>query len=342
MRISSLSYFTSSLPAMQDNQSQIARLSEQIGSGQRLLAAKDDPLAAGKAMQLSSRIAVREQYLANQQKAGLALNYENTVLKEMDKSLTDARALLTQSNGSDAQPVRDQHAEMLKNLYLHLKDLANSRDTEGHYIFAGFNTQLGSATPPFDHPQGYPTIAASTASTYNGTADGALPSTQGVRSITMDDGRSVQVSDNLENVLKFPVASPVAIPFADPNPPHAITTVNTTDVFQALDQIAITLHDTNLATTQVEQAVSDTMNGLTATLDRLGGIERRLAAATLELNDVQKTTESLLLIERNALSDLTQVDQAAAIIEMQSRQTSLQAAQQAYAATSKLSLFSYL
>lgn len=339
MRISSLSYFTASLSGMQGNQSQIARLSEQIGSGQRLLAAKDDPLSAEKAMQLSSRIAVREQYLANQEKAGLALNYEGVVLKEMDKSLTDARALLVQSNGSDMQSLRDQHAEMLKNMYLHFKDLANSRDTEGHYIFAGFNTQLSSASPPFQHTQTYPTIAASGSTNYVGTPDGALLSTAGVRSLNVDDGRAVQVTDNLENVLKFPAA--VNVPFFDTTGP-GFTNVATNDVLQALDQIAIALHDTNLTTNQLETALTGAVNALTATLDRLGSIERRVAAATLEVNDIKKTTESLQLIEKNALSDLTQVDKAAAIVEMQSRQTSLEAAQRAYAQTARLSLFSYL
>lgn len=321
MRISSLSYFTSSLSGMQDNQSRIARLGEQIGSGQRLLAAKDDPLSAEKAMQLSSRIAVREQYLANQEKAGLALNYESVVLKEMDKSLTDARALLVQSNGSDAQSLRDQHAEMLKNMYLHFKDLANSRDTEGHYIFAGFNTNLDSANPPFQHTQTYPTIAASGATTYVGTPYVSLINPEGARSINVDDHRAVQVSDNLDTVM---------------------TAGSATDVLQALDQIAITLHDTSLTTSQVQTAVTSAVNALTATLDRLGNIERRVAAMTLEVNDIKKTTESLQLIEKNALSDLTQVDKAAAIVEMQSRQTSLEAAQRAYAQTAKLSLFSYL
>jgi flagellin-like hook-associated protein FlgL len=307
-----------------------------------MLAAKDDPLSAEKALQLSSSIAVREQYLANQQKASLALDYETAVLTEMDKSLTDARALLVQSNGSDMQPIRDQHAELLKNMYLSFKDLANSLDSEGHFIFAGFNTNLGMATPPFQHTQVYPTVSASGVTTYVGTPDAVPPaqiSSLGVRSISIDNGRSVQVTDNLENVLKFP--APVNIPYYDTTT-NSVTNVATRDVFQALDQIAIALHDTNLTTNQVDQAVSDTVNALTATLDRIGFIARRVSAVTLEVNDAGRTTRSLQTIEQNALSDLTQVDKTAAIVEMQMRQTSLQAAQQAYAQTSKLSLFSYL
>jgi len=345
MRISSLSYFTSSLSGMQDNQSQIARLSEQIGSGQRMLAAKDDPLAAEKALQLSSQIAVREQYLANQQKATLSLDYETVVVKEMDKSLSDVRALLMQSSGSDMQSLRNQHAEILKNMYVHIKDLVNSYDSEGHFIFAGFNTSLDSTTPPFQHTQVYPTIAApgSQPTTYIGTPDGAAPSSQGVRSIIVGDGRSVQVSDNLENVIKFP--APVNVPFFDTAAlpaPGSLTNVATSDVFQALDQISIALRDTNLTTYQVNTAVNDVVNALTATLDRLSGIAQRVSAVSLELNDIRTSTEKLQVIEQNAFSDLTQVDKASAIVELQLRQTSLEAAQRAYAQTSSLSLFSYL
>ena len=50
----------------------------------------------------------------------------------------------------------------------------------------------------------------------------------------------------------------------------------------------------------------------------------------------------LLLEEKNALSDMTQVDQAAAIVELQSRQTTLEAISRAYSLTSGLSLFNYL
>jgi flagellar hook-associated protein 3 FlgL len=341
MRISSLSYFTSSLSGMQDNQNQIARLGEQIGSGQRMLAAKDDPLAAEKALQLSSRIAVREQYLANQQKASLSLDYETVVLDEMDKSLSDVRALLMQSSGSDMQSLRNQHAEILKNMYVHIKDLANSYDSEGHFIFAGFNTSLSATTPPFQHTQVYPTIAApgSQPTTYVGTPDGAAPSSQGVRTIIVGDGRSVQVSDNLENVIKFP--APVNVPFFDTAGP-GLTNVATTDVFQALDQISIALRDTNLTTYQLSTAVNDVVNALTATLDRLGGIAQRASAVRLELDDVRTSTEKLQMIEQNAFADLTQVDKAGAIVELQLRQTSLEAAQRAYAQTSSLSLFSYL
>jgi hypothetical protein len=67
-----------------------------------------------------------------------------------------------------------------------------------------------------------------------------------------------------------------------------------------------------------------------------------MAGAQSEIKDVRATTQALLLQEKNALSDLTQVDKAAAIVELQSRQTTLEAISRAYALTSGMSLFNYL
>lgn len=331
MRISSLSFFTTSLNGMQDDQAKIARLSRQIATGERLLAPKDDPLAAQRAMQLSSRIATQSQYVANQEKASLALKTEGVVLGAMNKSLTDARGMIMQSIGSVSQEIRNQHADMLSGYYLHFKDLLNSRDSDGNFIFAGFNTQQ----MPFQHTQVAPAIGNSAVATYNGTADGALLSSAGVRDIAIDDGRTVQVSDNLENVVKFP--APVT--FTTSTAPG---TVDAEDVLQTLDQLAVTLRDSNLTTAQVQANLNAGIDALTAALSRVGEIERRVTAAQVQVNDAQTTARSMLLLDQNALSDLTQVDKAAAIVEMQLRQTSLEAAQRAFAQTSQLGLFSYL
>jgi flagellar hook-associated protein 3 FlgL len=342
MRISSLSFFTASLASMQDNQSQIARLSQQISTGDRMLSAKDDPVAAAQALQLSDSIATRSQYLVNQQSATQTLNVESAILTSINQIMTDARAVLSQSNPSDSQSVRDHYSTTLANDYLQIKDLLNSRDNNGKYLFAGFNV----TTQPYTHAQIYPNISTSAAttspaSTYSGTTDGAQPSTQGVRSITVDTGRQVQVSDNLQSVFQLPAGSPVSVPYFD-TATNSVANSNTTDLLQAIDQIAAALHDPNMVGNQLQAGITNALNGISATLDRLSGIETRVANAQVQLADVAKTTKGLQTIEQNALSDLTLVDKTAAIIELQSRQTSLQAAQSAYASSSKLSLFNYL
>jgi flagellar hook-associated protein 3 FlgL len=309
MRIDTLSYFSTSLPGMRDNQSAIARLNEQIASGKAFLAPKDDPLATEKILQLSNRVATRSQYVSNQDRAELALNYEQTVVQEMQKAMTDARGLFSISPANDPS-LRNVHAEQLKGIFDHMVGLLNTRDPGGNFIFGGFNTILPGSQQPFQKT--LDSVSPATATTYNGT-----PNPGGTRSIEIESGRYVQVNDNLDAVFQS-------------------GTVN--DFLQNLNQAIIDLPGTTITQTQIDgyRALIDTAMG------NLALVEHRIAGVMGEVRDVRGTTNALLLLEKNALSDIQQVDQAAAIMELQTRQTTLEAASRAYALTSGLSLFNYL
>lgn len=307
MRIDTLTYFSTSLPGIRDNQNAIARLNQQIASGKAFLAPKDDPLATEKILQLSNRVATRTQFVSNQDRAELALNYEQTVVQEIQKAMTDARGLFSISPASD-QSLRNIHAEQLKGIFDHMVGLLNTRDPAGNFIFGGFNTVLPGSQQPFEKTLD----GGVTATTYNGT-----PNPGGTRSIEIESGRYVQVNDNLDAVFQSGTAN---------------------DFLQQLDQAITDLPGATITQTQIDayQAMIDTALG------NLALVEHRIAGVMSEVQDVRGTTNALLLIEKNALSDIQQVDQAAAIIELQTRQTTLQAASQAYARTSGLTLFNYL
>ncbi len=315
MRVSSLILSTNTLAGIQNEQAAIAKLSQKIASGQAVTAPKDDPVRASRILELTDRIALREQYLANQDKARLTLSYQQTVLGQMRKVLEHARGILMGVAPTHDEALRQQFSDLIRADYDQLKGLANTRDPSGNYIFSGHKT----STPPYTHTQVAPdddanpnTAATSGAATYHG--DG------GVREIEIDAGRTIQVNDHLDVVFKAGAAD---------------------DLLQALDQAAIDLRETpgGLLT----QADIDTgIAKINAALDRLGMIERRIAAAQLEVADTQATTRALLNEERNALGALVELDQAAAIIELQRRQVTLEAAQRAYARIAGLSLFNYL
>ncbi len=305
MRVSSLTLSTAALAGIQNEQAAIARLSQQIARNERVLAPKDDPVRAPRILELADRIALREQYLANQDKARLALNYQGAVLQGIRQVLEHARGILMGAGPNQDQTLRDQYAQLIENDYRQLKGLANTRDPSGNYIFSGFKTN----TEPYQHTQVAPGPGSSTASTFSGDS--------GTRRIEIDVGRSVQVNDDLNTVFR---------------------SGNPDDLLQAIDQIAIDLRSTSLTQTQLDNAVAR----LNQALDDLGLLERRVAAAQQEIADTQAVTRTLLNEEKNALGKLTELDQAAAIVELQRRQVTLEAAQRAYARTSGLSLFNYL
>jgi flagellar hook-associated protein 3 FlgL len=309
MRISTASFFAASLTGIQSQQSSIARLNQQIASNQKYLAAKDNPVATSQIMSLTSSLAMREQYLANIQKADVVLKHEETVLEGLYTALSRAKTSLNQTSNSQDQGLRDQMAKDLANLYLHIKDLGNTRDSAGNYIFAGFQTD----TLPFDHTPSYPTNADSPDTVYAGD--------DGTRSIEINQGQRVQVSDTLTDVFQTGM---------DP------------DLLEAIDQAAVDLADQTVSQPTLATSLESFAAVVDTALSQLKVTLNSVAGRMTILNDVKETHQSLKLADQNALGDLKDLDQAAAIVELQQRQVSLQAAMQAFSNTSNLSLFNYL
>ncbi len=311
MRIDSMTFYTTSLLGIRDNQASIARLSEQIAAGRKFLAPKDDPLATQKILDLGDRLATRAQYAANQTKAEIALNYESTVLNEMESALRRARGLLVGVSHNFDAATRDGHAQQLRGVFNQLLDLANTRDPSGNYIFAGDHT----TTRPYDNPGGG-IPPAGTASTFHGSAS--------TRAMEVDPGRRIQINDNLNTVMQAGGGAGV-------------------DLLQTLDEASVRLPVSVSPGAVPNQA---TLDGYVQTVDTalaaLARIQHRVAGARTELADLMVTTKGLQTLEQNALSDLILVDQASAIMSLQTRQTTLEAAQRAYALTSGLSLFDFL
>lgn len=315
MRVSTLTFSTAALAGIQNEQAAIAKLSSQIATGQRVVAPKDDPVRATRIMELTDRIALRQQYIANQDKARLQLAYQNTVIGEIRSVLQHAQNLLMGVAPNHDAVIRQQISDLITADYNHLKALANTRDPAGNYIFSGHKT----ATQPYTHTQVAPddddnpsTGALSGLATYSGD--------NGIRQVEIDVGRSIQVNDNLDEVMRAGSVD---------------------DLLRDLDQVAIDLRETP-GTLLTQADIDHGVAAINAALDRLGRIERRIAAAQLEVADSQATTKALLNEERNALGALTELDQAGAIIELQRRQLTLEAAQRTYARTAGLSLFDYL
>jgi flagellar hook-associated protein 3 FlgL len=266
---------------------------------------------------LSNRVAVRTQFASNQDRASIALRYESTVLTEMRKTLDDAQRLLMGVSPSHDSGLRDTIAQQLRGLTRHLLSLANTRDPQGNYIFAGDATN----TVPYAHPLD----GSAVATTYNGspllpgaTAPDGQSGPGGSRWLEVDTSRYIRVNDNLDAVFQHGVAG--------------------SDLLQELDAAVAKLPGAALTQADLDGWTA-LLNTAKTTLDE---ISHRVAAAYGEVEDVRATTNALLLLEKNALGDLKQVDQASAIVQLQMRQTSLEAAQRAYARTAGLSLFNFL
>ena len=146
MRISSSQIFNRGLNAILDQQSAVSKSQLQVATGKRILTPADDPGGAKKILDLNETLELTRQYQSNAATATSRLASEDSVLDRVTNVLQRARELAIQGNnstltGTDRQAIAAELEERLGELL----GLANTRDANDEYLFAGFSTR----TRPF-------------------------------------------------------------------------------------------------------------------------------------------------------------------------------------------------
>lgn len=204
MRISTQSTYENTIQNMDNQQSMLARLEQQASTGIRVATPGDDPLGAAQAVQLSAEGSALAQFASNQNTATSLLQTEDSTLSSVTSTLQD---VLTQLNALGAGDVNDSNrqaaAKALQGLRDQLMSLANTKDSNGNYIFSGFQ---GKGAPFSD--------ASSGGVVYNGDT--------GVRSLQISDSTSVATADPGSNVFLSVLAG-----LSDPVPAGASTNTGT-------------------------------------------------------------------------------------------------------------------
>jgi flagellar hook-associated protein 3 FlgL len=131
---------------MQNQQTKLARLQEQLASGQKILKPSDDPAAAARTLELEQVAARTEQYQDNITAADMRLQLQDTTLADVTNLLQRARDLAIQANnGVLNDESRQAIAAELQERRNELLSLGNTIDANGDFLFAGFK----GSTQPF-------------------------------------------------------------------------------------------------------------------------------------------------------------------------------------------------
>ena len=139
MRVSTSYIYGAAANSIADRQAQVAKIGDQISSGQRILSPADDPVGAARVIELENAKAGNDQYLANQTAARNSLSQTDSILASVDNTYSDMRSLLVQAgNASLSDGDRASLAQQLASGRDALMGLANSRDADGHYLFSGY------------------------------------------------------------------------------------------------------------------------------------------------------------------------------------------------------------
>lgn len=143
-RISTGMMYQQSITTMLAKQAKLAHTQQQLASGQRLVTAKDDPVAAGTAVGLDRAVAELERFGMNASAVQNRLGLQENALTQVGDAMARVNELVIQANNAAmGEDSRKAISTELKAIYAGLLDLANSTDGAGRYLFGG--TSDGSA-----------------------------------------------------------------------------------------------------------------------------------------------------------------------------------------------------
>ena len=177
MRVTNDTLRQTFLAALQISQQQLNRTQEQLATGQRVTRPSDDPLAATRIQSLQTNISRLDQYQRNSALLRNRLGLEESVLAQAGSILQRVRELaIVANNATQSNQTRQSIAVELRQGLDALIDLANTQDSAGRYLFAGFQ----EGTQPF--------VANATGASYFGD--------QGQRQLQVGDTRTIADTDS--------------------------------------------------------------------------------------------------------------------------------------------------
>lgn len=171
---------------MLDKQAELMRLQNQVSSGKRILTPSDDPSGVSRLMGISEAQNQIRQYDENINYATQRLGLEESKIDSSLLVLQRVRELAIQAANTGTYDSRSQQqiASEIKEKLQELFDYANTRDENGDYIFAGFQSKA-------------PAFSTDGAGNYIFNGD------QGQQSIQIGSDRQVIASDSGAEIFQL-------------------------------------------------------------------------------------------------------------------------------------------
>lgn len=180
MRISTSYISQQSIDAMLKQQAELSKTQLQITEGKRSLSPSDDPITAVQALDLQRQVNLTDQYLSNADIAENKLSTTDSVLDNATNIMQRIRELAVQGlSDTNSAEARQGIAAEITELNETLVGLANTRDSNGESIFAGYQTDVQAFNP--------------TTFAYNGDS--------GQRSVRVGDSYLVEINEPGDQVF---------------------------------------------------------------------------------------------------------------------------------------------
>lgn len=304
MRISTNTIYQSGISKISSLQADQTKLQQQISTGKRITLPSDDPIASARALEISHAQGVNASFASGRQTAQLKLNTLESSLASITSLLVSTQSTLVGAgNGSFSDLQRGFIATELNGSLEELINLANTQDSSGDFIYAGFKTD----TKPF--------IANASGASYAGDSNQQL--------IQVDAQRLMAANVSGDNVFQaggndvFATLS------------NLVTLLNTPI--------------TNAATqTAFSSGLATAISNLQGSVDNVLNARAAIGSKLNELDALDTAGADRALQYSKSLSELEDLDYASALSDLAKQQTIMEAAQKSFVETTKLSLFQFI
>ncbi len=146
MRIGTLQMFRQGINSILDQQTTLFKTQNQLSTGKRINSPSDDPTGAAQLVGLSESTKITAQYQDNILAARTRLEMEDTALGSVGDALQRIRELTVAGlNDTNGPQGRAAMAAEIRQLAGEVLSLANRKDGNGQFMFAGFQV----LTQPF-------------------------------------------------------------------------------------------------------------------------------------------------------------------------------------------------
>ncbi|MDO6543840.1 flagellar hook-associated protein FlgL [Photobacterium sanguinicancri] len=301
MRISTSQMNNIMLTSMQSSTTGVNKSFIQLNSGERMLKPSDDPLGAVQLMMLDREQADISQFKKNISNLTTQLGQTESHLDASNTAVLRAQELVTGilSASNSTMEGREAIATELDGILGQLTDIANSKNPNGDYIFAGTKTD----TQP---------IAKDPATgeyVYQGNSD----------------QREVQVAES----MSIPANQTADVMFSN----------GSDNIFNTLDSVINDLRNPAIDGSNLTSSVTQAQTDIKSTLSSINGALTDVGGQQNSLTMISGSHDDNKLINDKLIGDVKDLDYSQAILELNTQMAALQATQMTYSKVQNLSLF---
>ncbi|MGA1695122.1 MAG: flagellar hook-associated protein FlgL [Burkholderiaceae bacterium] len=306
MKISTTYLYDRAVAQMTTSQSNLAKSQAQLASGKNVLQPSDAPEEAVSIQRLKSVIARQESFEQAIQTTENRLKTEETALDGVSNVLTRLKELAIQAANDTYGPKdREIIAIEMQGLQEDLLSFANTRDSNGAYLFSGSRV----FTPPFERQPDGEVV-------YQGD--------ETINLVEVGDQRQLRANRTGTQVFDRVVRT---------NPDGTQSGVS---FFQSVQDLvnAVRSSDRDLMNRGLGE-LNDLSDGVSLAIARVGS---DMNVVTGQRAVLEETRLQLQLV----LSEAEDLDYTEAVTKMQKQMLALEASQASFAQISRLSLFEYI